>query len=166
MCKPNVGAFGRDPDDVRDREQPHAAAILQHDAVEILLLEHGRGGRCGARHYFRRRRADSPRAHVGEQRLQSLQHRVGLAGTREAGRASECDLEPLVAVWLEQIVDRVRVEGTERVLVVRRHEHDCRCACVPHGVSERGDDAEAVDLRHLNVEEDDVDGLIGRYCGT
>ena len=54
--------------------------------------------------------------------------------------------------WLEQIVQRVGAKGTDSMFVVRRHEHHGRHRFRP----DRLDDAEAVELRHLNVEKDDV----------
>ena len=61
-------------------------------------------------------------------------------------------LEPLAAERLEQVVERVHVERAEGELVVGRHEHDRRHPLGSHG----GDDAEAVELGHLHVEEDEV----------
>ena len=60
--------------------------------------------------------------------------------------------ETLVVEWLEQVVHRRHVEGSQRVLVVGGHEDGGR-----HLVgADRLHHAETVQLRHLHVEEDGV----------
>jgi hypothetical protein len=51
-----------------------------------------------------------------------------------------------------QVVHRADLERVQRVVLVGRDEHHRRNAI--H--LERGDDAEAVQLRHLDVDEDEV----------
>ena len=52
---------------------------------------------------------------------------------------------------LEDVVDRVNVERGDGVLIERRHEDHERCWPI-----ERTEHAEAVDARHLHVEQHDV----------
>ena len=67
-------------------------------------------------------------------------------------RALEGGSEALALDGLEQVVERVHLECLHRVFVVRRHEYDER-----HSVGADGfDDAEAVDLRHLDVQEHEI----------
>ena len=61
-------------------------------------------------------------------------------------------LEALAPERLEDVVDGAHVERTQSVMVVRGHEHD-------RGDPVRADaleDAEAVEIRHLDVEEHEV----------
>ena len=60
-------------------------------------------------------------------------------------------LKALAAERLQQVVEGVDLEGLQRVLVVGRHEDRQR-----HGVAERGDDLEAVEIRHLQIEQHQV----------
>lgn len=60
--------------------------------------------------------------------------------------------EPKPIEGLQQIVDRFDLESPDRVLVVRRDEHDGGQVVVRQLL----DDREAVHSRHLDVEEDDV----------
>ena len=109
------------------------------------------------------------------ERLDELQpfaarHQQSLAGTRlrarrvdrgasracRAAAARECALQRLLqavpVVGLEQIVDRVQVEGPDGVLVECRHEYQQR-----RGVAlELRGDFEAGQSGHLDVEEHDV----------
>jgi hypothetical protein len=53
---------------------------------------------------------------------------------------------------LEHVVERVHLEGFNRMLVMCRHEHDWR-----HSIrTDRADDVESVEFRHLYVEEHKV----------
>ena len=63
--------------------------------------------------------------------------------------------EPLGIERLQQVVDRVHLEGTQRVLVVGGREHDCDVT--PY----QFDDLEAVQLGHLHVEEQHVRPEVG-----
>ena len=77
-------------------------------------------------------------------------------------RVPEGGLEPWAAERLQQVIERVDLEGLQRILVVGGHEDDGG-----HAVgSERLADGEPVHRRHLNVEEDEIgriapDGLEG-----
>ena len=51
-------------------------------------------------------------------------HGIRVSGADVPQRAIERRLKPLVAERLEEVVDGVRVECAQRVLVVRRHEDD------------------------------------------
>ncbi len=61
-------------------------------------------------------------------------------------------LEPLVHQRLQQVVERVRVEGVDRVAVEGGHEYDHRHA----GLRDAAQHLESVDARHLDVEEHEV----------
>ncbi len=67
-------------------------------------------------------------------------------------RVAERAAKAVVAERLQEIVHRVDLEGAQRVLVVGRDEDHHR-----HPVHANGlDNPEAVELRHLQVEEDQV----------
>jgi hypothetical protein len=75
-------------------------------------------------------------------------------------RAVERRLKSLVAEGFEQVIDRVGVESAQRVLVVCGHEHDFghrqgRCVA-----DERRENTEAVELRHLDIEQDDSNFVV------
>jgi hypothetical protein len=83
-------------------------------------------------------------------------------------RAIDHRRESFRGEWLEQIIQRSHLECLERVLVEGRDEHD-----VGHRLdANRVDHAEAVELRHLDVEKhelglelgDALDGLDAGLC--
>ena len=77
---------------------------------------------------------------------------------RDAGRAFDALdhlPEALVGERLEQVVERVNFEGAQRVLVVRGDEDDDRRAV------EQLQHFEAVELRHLDVEQEEVGIVLG-----
>jgi hypothetical protein len=91
------------------------------------------------------------------QRLHLRHQRVRVSGLDMTDHPIERGLEPLVRKWLQQIVDGVRLEGAERVLVVRGDEdHRGSGAWVALG-GERRRDRKAVHLRHLHIQEHQVD---------
>ena len=63
--------------------------------------------------------------------------------------------EPVLIDRLHQIVDRLRVEGAERMFAERSDENEQRKLDVHQALDHR----EAVEPRHLDVEEDEV-GLV------
>src|SRR5215212_4426908 len=67
-------------------------------------------------------------------------------------RAGEGVVEPLSLERLEQIVERVDLEGAQRVLVEGGHEHHRGHPLGAHF----GDHPEAVEVGHLDVEKDQV----------
>ena len=77
---------------------------------------------------------------------------VGVLRPDELTDAPQRRLEPLIAEGLQQVVERVGLEGLDRVLVVGRdehgHRHQFRLDLAQH--------AEAVQHRHLDVEEHQV----------
>ena len=64
----------------------------------------------------------------------------------------EGSLEPLVHQRLQQVVERVRIEGVDRIPVESSHEDDHRHA----GLRDAAQHLESVDARHLDVEEHEV----------
>ena len=96
-------------------------------------------------------------AHRFDERRERLigRRRVGTiatVGANETDHTIDGLREALTTDGLEDVVERVNLERRERVLVVRRHEHDC-------GHLRRSDLAnhlEPVELRHLDVEEHEV----------
>ena len=66
--------------------------------------------------------------------------------------ALERRLEPLVVERLQQVVQRMRLEGTQRKLVVGRDEDDDRHTTD----ADRLKHVETIDLRHLDVEEEQI----------
>ena len=71
-------------------------------------------------------------------------------GRRPVARPLERRGEPLVRERLQQVVDRVDLERPQGELVVRRDEDD------RHAAAEQLEHLEAVELRHLDVEEQQV----------
>ena len=65
-------------------------------------------------------------------------------------------MEAVALEGLQQVIERPRLEGADRVLVVGGDEHDHRQALG----GERLDHAEAVQQRHLHVEEYQVRPLL------
>jgi hypothetical protein len=53
---------------------------------------------------------------------------------------------------LEDVIQGVHLERIDGVLIMRGHEHDRWHSIRPHGAH----DAESIELRHLDVEEDEV----------
>ncbi len=66
--------------------------------------------------------------------------------------AYERFVEALAVERLQQVVERVDVEGAQRVVIERRHKHDERHARRTDGL----DDLETARAGHLDVEEDQV----------
>src|SRR5215213_704731 len=62
------------------------------------------------------------------------------------------DVEPLVIERLEKVIEGMHLEGAHGILIVGRYEDDVRRRCW----TERLEHVEAAQLRHLNVEKDEV----------
>ena len=73
-----------------------------------------------------------------------------------ADGAVESGLKALVAEGLQQIVDGMRLERAQRVLVVRGHENDDGQVFRTTLLDQPGNHAKAIELRHLHVEEQHV----------
>ena len=77
-------------------------------------------------------------------------------------RAGKGFLEAHRVEWLEEKVERVDLEGAQGVIVVSRDEHDgwrpgpILRPLVRVAALEGLDDLEAIDFRHLDIEEDEV----------
>ena len=71
------------------------------------------------------------------------------AGAAASAHGPALELEPLSADRLEQVVDRVQIEGLDRVLVERGHEHDARRVALAGEVLRELDSAHA---RHLDID--------------
>src|SRR3954470_23741926 len=67
--------------------------------------------------------------------------------------AIDCRREPRRFHGLQKIVDRVDLEGFDRMLIVGRDEHEVR---VYPGSKKPASDLEAGQAGHLNVEQDEV----------
>jgi len=78
--------------------------------------------------------------------------RVGLFLMQVQLRAIARPLEALAVERFQKIIDRVDVECPNRVFVMCGNENDCA------GVAgiQRGQDVEAVTLRHAYIEEDEI----------
>ena len=146
----HVHAVGLDPADLLDGQQPHAIRSAHHEPIERP-----------SRRLRRRAAAARPGSGAVEERLQLRHHRLRVSGADVAQRVVERGLELLVAERLEQVGDRVRVERAQRVLVVRGHEDDFGHRHRRPVAHERGEHAEAVELRHLDVEEHQLHGSAG-----
>ena len=81
---------------------------------------------------------------------------AGAAPFEMLARVLQRLLETIAAERLQQVVDRVHLEGLQRVLVVGGDEHDRRH---PIG-ADLLDDAKAVAHRHLHVEEHQIGMLM------
>ncbi|GAA4956227.1 hypothetical protein GCM10023238_23610 [Streptomyces heliomycini] len=82
----------------------------------------------------------------------------GVAGGGAALRGGAADGlgQPFLADGLEHVVDGLQVEGLDGEVLVGGDEHDERRPGEP---AEQPGEVEAVEAGHLDVEEDDVDGL-------
>ena len=89
-----------------------------------------------------------------EQRLQPLAEVAVVARGDRVARAGERAREALLGDGLEQIVDGVHLERLHRELIVRGHEDDE--GKLPLGFLHGVEHLEAVDFRHLHVEDHDV----------
>ena len=86
--------------------------------------------------------------------------------TQMPPRAGKGFLEAHRVEWLEEKVERVDLEGAQGVIVVSRDEHDgwrpgpILRPLVRVAALEGLDDLEAIDFRHLDIEEDEVGTLL------
>src|SRR6266487_2743725 len=126
----HVLAVGFDPVDLARLQERHLAAGADHQPIEREVAR-GEGVE---------QRFESPVALVA-QRVAHPRERFG---------------EALGLDRFEQVIDGVEVEGAQRVLVVGGDEDDGGEVLVAHGF----EDLEAVEIWHLNIEEDQVRGLI------
>ena len=123
----DVVAGGLDPVDVVGAHEEHAAAGFHDQAILLLLFG----------------------LEVLDQREEALAELAGALTIALMARVIEALLEAIAAERLQQVVEGVDLEGLQRVLVVGGDEDDHR-----HLVgADLLDDAEAVDGRHLDVEE-------------
>src|SRR5262245_26971614 len=108
----HVHTVGFYPADLFDRQQPDAMRTLDNDFVEdlpvwcemtdsVLLVPAG----------------------LAEQPLDLRHQALGLTCPGMTDRPIQRGLEALVAEGFEEIVDRVRLERAQRILVVRGDEH-------------------------------------------
>ncbi len=104
-------------------------------------------------------RGDGSSTSVGEpgrggahQLQESLRELLRPLTLQLSARVAERAAKPVVAERLQEVVDRVDLEGAQRVLVVGRDEDDHRHLVHAH----RLDHLEAIELGHLQVEEDQV----------
>src|SRR6185503_4864277 len=103
--KPSIVVRGLDPIDLLGAHEVRAARGLDRDSREVA-----RGCRASLA--------------LGVERDQSIVDDTGRTPLSHAApRALESLAEALARDWLEEIVQRVRVECPERVLVVRRDEY-------------------------------------------
>src|SRR6266851_5522950 len=66
-----------------------------------------------------------------------------------------CGAESLQGEWLEQVVDSVDFEGTQRIAIIGCREDDARQGWCPSR-REFADDIEAIHIWHANVEEEQI----------
>ena len=127
-CEVDTGGF--DPVDFRDVEEVGGAGGLDDEAIERTV-----GGE-GLKELFE----------AGGQG-------VGVGITKAGEEALECGFEAFVTEGLEEVIEGVGVEGLDGVAVIGGDEDGKGHAGNANGV----DDGEAVDLGHLDVEEDEVE---------
>jgi hypothetical protein len=96
----------------------------------------------------------------GIQLLQQPQNPPRRTGLMYPSGSGDCPRDgfpkPVLVYRLEQIVEGVHLERAKGVVVVCGHEDDHRLLCL----SQRGDDLEAVEIRHLDVEQHHVRGML------
>jgi hypothetical protein len=129
--QPHVVAGGVHPVDLVGPDEKDAAAGLDDDAV-------GRLSGFGLQ--------------ILHHRQQPLAEIAGTLPFQALARALQRAQEPRPVERLQQVVERMDLEGAQRVLVVGGREDDHRQALR----RERADDAEAVHDRNLHVEEDQL----------
>ena len=88
----------------------------------------------------------------GHQGTKRLLHPEGLLRLDPPERPFHRCHETRLAERLHHVIERVHLEGPMRVLTVRRHQHHTGRQVV----SERFQNAEAVAIRHLDVEKEQV----------
>jgi hypothetical protein len=103
----------------------------------------------------RRRRAELTNERF-EARVRCGGHRGGPGGRQPLAGPRERGAEPDFVERLEQVVHGVQLEGTQRVRVIGGDEDERGRPLV---LVERVEDTEAVELRHLYVEKDQVGPL-------
>ena len=92
--------------------------------------------------------------------LEATEHRLEI-GRRLCGRAPRAHprhglLDTRAREGLQQVIDRLHLEGADRILVVCRREHHVR-----RRRAERLQDLEAVHARHLHVEKHEIRSRLG-----
>jgi hypothetical protein len=148
----HVVAGGVDPEDVVHRHAQDAARVLDREPV----VGRTSAGAVGVGERFVEREV-RPARHRAEQPQQPPAVLVGVARRELVAHAIERDIEPRILDGLQEVVERVRFERLQCVLVVRRDEHGQRHLRRGQGLQE----LEAVDTRHLHVEEHDVGLMLG-----
>ncbi len=129
----DVVSGGADPIHLLDLEEDHAIAVGDGEATQP-------GGGLGS---------------ALEERIE-LSGRVPCVPNRElVPRAFERDVQTGFAHRLQEVVDRVRLEGADRVVIEGGDEDDARQVHRRDSIDHR----ESVSLRHLDVEEEKVGPL-------
>ena len=126
----DVVALGLDPVDVLRSDKDAAVARGHDQPPQVAVIA----------------------AHVLQQRLQATVQIASLLLTDPLARALQRRAEALVVERLQQVVQRMRLEGAQGELVVGGHEDH-------HGHTTDADrlqHVEAVDLGHLNVQEEQI----------
>ena len=124
-----VVAFGADPGHLVGLEEDDLAAGLDGESFDIP-------------------RPGEALEEVG----QALVERAVVIARDGLACAIDGRAETVLVERLEHVVEGVRVEGLDREVVVGRHEDDRR-----HGLGpDLGDDVEAAQLGHADVEEDEI----------
>src|SRR5919108_1740946 len=140
---PDVVASGLDPVDLFDRHHMHAPAALDEETVDGARLPR-------LRRFLRRSGLHG--TDLGQDRRQ-LAAECALSPLSDAPSCARERLgETLVVDGLEEVVERVGLEGPERVLTVRGDKDVDRHLLGPDHLH----DAEAVEPGHLHIEEDQV----------
>ena len=65
-------------------------------------------------------------------------------------RSFQRSIKPLGAKWFEQIIHRVHFKRPQRVLII------CRCKNNSDVVTDQLQHLKTIELRHLNIEEDQI----------
>ena len=84
-------------------------------------------------------------------------HRQAFTAAQSLARSIECFGKPSGAEWLQEIVDGVDLERSQRVLVVGGHENH------GHVAADQIEHLEAVEFRHLHVEKQQIGLQFGHH---
>ena len=125
---------GFDPVDLVHPQEEQAAAGLDDEPIGARLIA----------------------AQVLDEGQQAAAEVAGFFAFDLPARALERVGEALAIEGLEDVVEGAHLEGLEGVLIVGGHEDDERHALAP----DRFDDLEAVHVRHLDIEEDELRRVI------
>src|SRR5689334_12106719 len=132
--EPHVIAGGLDPIDLLCAQEKYASTRLDDETIETLRLG----------------------LDVLDQRHQALAEIAGASPLEMLAGMLQRLRKAIAAEWLQQVIDRVHFKSFQRVLVVRRDEHDGGDLFGP----ELLDHAEAVTRRHLDIEEHEIGMLL------